>query len=79
MNGRLVSISNVEIAVDLAKQCISPRTRAQHRESARRMYDALARELARVRVALETLEAADALDGAEPVERQASLFGGEAT
>ena len=75
MNGRLVTISNVEIAVDLAKQCTSPRLRAQHRESARRMHDALARELARVRLDLEALEAAAALDGAEAAPRQASLFG----
>jgi len=77
MNGRLVSVSNVEIAVDLAKQCTSPRVRAQHRASARRMHDALARELAKVRVALEALEAEAALDqpGPEPrQERQAELF-----
>ncbi|HRG95638.1 MAG TPA: hypothetical protein PLR99_05260 [Polyangiaceae bacterium] len=65
LNGRLVAIGNIRIAVDLAKQCTSPRTRAQHRASARRMYDALERELAKVRVALEALEAEAALDGAE--------------
>ena len=76
MNGRLVTIGNVAIAIEFADKCTSPRTRAQHRASARRMFDALARELARVRVALEALEAADALDGAEAEPRQASLFGG---
>lgn len=78
LNGRLVAIGNIRIAVELADKCTSPRLRAQHRESARRMYDALARELARVRVDLEALEAEAALDVAEPAPRQASLFGGEA-
>lgn len=79
VNGRLVSISNVEIAIEFADKCTSPRLRAQHRTSARKMFDALAHELARVRVALEALEAEAALD-AEPepeprqVERQAELF-----
>ena len=74
MNGRLVSISNIRIAVEFASKCTSPRVRAQHLAGARRMYDALERELAKVRVALEALEAADALDAPEPVERQAELF-----
>lgn len=76
MNGRLVSISNIRIAVEFASKCTSPRVRAQHRASARRMHDALARELARVRLALEALEAEAALEVAEPVERQVDLFEG---
>lgn len=74
LNGRLVAISNIWTAVEFAGKCTSPRLRTQHRASARRMFDALERELARVRVALEALEAADALDAPEPVERQANLF-----
>lgn len=75
MNGRLVTISSVAIAIEFASKCTSPRVRAQHRAGARRMHDALAKELAKVRVAIEALEAADAIDQPEPVERQASLFG----
>ena len=74
VNGRLVSISNVEIAIEFADKCTSPRLQAQHRASARRMFDALARELAKVRVALEALEAAAALDAPEQEPRQANLF-----
>ncbi len=75
MNGVLVSISNIRIAVEFASKCNSPRTRAQHRESARKMHDALAHELAKVRVALEALEAEAALDAQpEPEPRQTNLF-----